>query len=299
MVFSLKNGRGSADALSRQPILQRLQQKAYQAYLDSHNGIAPPTRNDIFAPSPKDEDTDDLFIFSGKTHTVVTKTAPPMRASRSSKSTSPPVEPSPPPPVNYTSVPAFAGVHPSLVDQLHGFDGHLSARIQHAYHANHDDFALSLMRNPAHAYSAGPQEHRHAHPPRQDQMYQAQAQHQSTQQVYQQQQQQRQMNPTHMYHHSHTRDIMQSSSSSSSLSSAGAVYGIDAQSGSGHWPDPARVDYPEKHYPNPPPPQQPMHHYPGDGAYDGPGMGPDDIGLQETWASFMYQVGSPRPFLDN
>lgn len=256
------------------PILQRLQQKAHQIYLDSHNGMPPPMRNDIFSPSPKDEDQDELSIFSGKTRTIVKKTTPPACASRSSKSASPPVEPSP---RNFTAIPAFAGVHPSLVDQLRGFDGHLTAQIQNAYHVNHDDFALSLMGN----RPQGSQRHHHTRSPRQDQIHHSQ--NQNTHQAYQQ----HQMNPAHMYNYTSTHNVMRTSPSSSSSPIQGPGY--DSQSV--YWPDPVQVNQ----YSNSPQ-QQPMHYYPPDGAPGGPA---DDIGLQETWASFMYQVGSPRPFIDN
>ncbi|KAF8065271.1 fungal-specific transcription factor domain-containing protein [Lyophyllum atratum] len=105
------------------PIIQRLQTKAQQKFLDTNNGIPPGIPNDIFKPTPADNHNDELSIFSGRTHTVATKAhTPPTRA----------------PTVQHPQVPgadmqSFAGVHPSLVTELREFDGCIEAQIRDAW----------------------------------------------------------------------------------------------------------------------------------------------------------------------
>jgi hypothetical protein len=139
-----------------QPILQRLQRKAHQTYVDTHSGLPPTIHGDIF--SPRKEKKDELSIFSGQTHTVATKSAS-LRSSRSSSNLGAPpssaassssftaTDRSSPPRQNFTAIPSFATVHPNLVDELHCFDGRLNAQIHNAYYVNNDDFARTLLEN--------------------------------------------------------------------------------------------------------------------------------------------------------
>ncbi|KAF9463262.1 fungal-specific transcription factor domain-containing protein [Collybia nuda] len=129
------------------PIIQRLQMKAQQVYLDTNSGIPPSVPGDIFKLT-KPAEKDELSIFSGQTHTV------------STKMNTPPSHPHPSPSVNggtsssrassdsphqpYTDNPSFAGVHPSLVNELNAFDGHINAQIQNAYHVNDGAFAQPM-----------------------------------------------------------------------------------------------------------------------------------------------------------
>jgi hypothetical protein len=54
--------------------------------------------------------------------------------------------------------PLFAGVHPNLIAELHGLDGRLNARMQHAYYVDHDEFAGSLLESQGRLRrTAGPQ----------------------------------------------------------------------------------------------------------------------------------------------
>ncbi|KDQ56828.1 hypothetical protein JAAARDRAFT_36304 [Jaapia argillacea MUCL 33604] len=169
------------------PIIRRLHQKAHQALLDLHHGVEPTRQKDLFSPTPSDEKKDELSIFSGRTHTVETKTSNVSHASHSSSrgrrpqshrqgdsprdsstartpsatlsptasnsnpSTPPYVADSPP----ESHAQPFAGVHPSLVDQLQGFDGELNAQIHDAY----KDTSMRAWLEQTQALSQPPQHH--------------------------------------------------------------------------------------------------------------------------------------------
>jgi hypothetical protein len=121
------------------PILHRLSKKAVQVFEAARDGILPSViPNNIFEPSKPDAHNDELSIFSGKTHTLTTKAKPPRSSSMQSvaspssgrsSSQSPPHQ-------SFTDNPSFAGVHPSLVDELNVFDGHINAQIQNGYYPN-------------------------------------------------------------------------------------------------------------------------------------------------------------------
>ncbi|RDB28185.1 putative transcriptional regulatory protein C1F7.11c [Hypsizygus marmoreus] len=132
------------------PILRRLQMKAQQIYLETNSGIPPSIPNDIFKPTPTNDRKDELSIFSGQTHTVATvssksNTTPPSRARPSPQATSSrSSSDSPHAPVYTTDNPSFAGVHPSLVSELHQFDGQIAARVRDAYHMGDGVFAAPV-----------------------------------------------------------------------------------------------------------------------------------------------------------
>ncbi|TFK52991.1 hypothetical protein OE88DRAFT_1656749 [Heliocybe sulcata] len=142
------------------PIIRRLYDKASQTYVDvRQQGVEPP-RKDIFTPTRPDKPNDELSIFSGRTHTVATKSAPPSRSSGSARrhpsetasasvgsSVASPVDGSngtashAAPPVRSEASHSphsepYAGVHPALAHQLQGFEGQLSAQMHDAYYNN-------------------------------------------------------------------------------------------------------------------------------------------------------------------
>ncbi|KAF5392776.1 hypothetical protein D9757_001017 [Collybiopsis confluens] len=127
------------------PIVQRLLDKAQKVFFETSSGVPPSVPNDIFSPSGSAPD--EISVFSGKTHTVTTKVnrvsnhrSPSNGTSRGSES------PSGSPAQNFTTAnPSFAGVHPSLVQELNGFDGHIAAQLQNAYNNHHEDFNEVLM----------------------------------------------------------------------------------------------------------------------------------------------------------
>ncbi|KAG7442877.1 uncharacterized protein BT62DRAFT_904567 [Guyanagaster necrorhizus] len=124
------------------PIVRRLQGKAQKIYFDMRNGIAPTVGQDIFRPSTETEDDDEMHIFSGKTRTLTTKYPqrpnPPTRTLQSDSRV-----PSDSPP--QTNNPSFTGVHPNLVHELNGFEGHIRAQIESAYQQGNEVFAQALM----------------------------------------------------------------------------------------------------------------------------------------------------------
>ncbi|KAF9011964.1 fungal-specific transcription factor domain-containing protein [Cyathus striatus] len=130
------------------PILKRLQSKAQQAFRDTNSGI-PAT---IFSPT-KQEEADELSIFSGKTHTVQTSTKPSAGSPRTTRNSpqsrnavaSSSRASSGSPQQSFTDNPSFAGVHPSLVSELHGFDGQIKKQIESAYQANTDAFGSAML----------------------------------------------------------------------------------------------------------------------------------------------------------
>ncbi|KAK0220929.1 hypothetical protein EDD85DRAFT_983666 [Armillaria nabsnona] len=124
------------------PIVKRLQGKAQKIYFDMRNGIAPTVGKDIFRPSTENDDDDEMHIFSGKTRTLTTKYPPrPNPQSRSPQSDSRAPSDSPP----QTNNLSFTGVHPSLVHELNGFDGHIRAQIESAYEQGNEVFAQALL----------------------------------------------------------------------------------------------------------------------------------------------------------
>ncbi|RXW22261.1 hypothetical protein EST38_g3612 [Candolleomyces aberdarensis] len=131
------------------PILKRLQMKAQQVYRDVHSGLPPKIANDIFRPSGEDE-KDELLIFSGKTTTVTTKTAGGNPRSTSSSPQNMPASraASGSPGQVFTDNPSFANVHPSLVNELNMFDGHIRAQIQNAHRAGGDVFGVPMAVDP-------------------------------------------------------------------------------------------------------------------------------------------------------
>ncbi|TEB32701.1 hypothetical protein FA13DRAFT_1662397 [Coprinellus micaceus] len=138
------------------PILKRLQTKAQQVYRDVHSGLPPKVANDIFRPSGAEEEKDELSIFSGKTTTLTTKVSASggtvsnggspqssngnMAASRAGSGS--------PGHTFTTDNPSFANVHPSLVNELNMFDGHIRAQIQNAHRAAGDVFGIPMAVDP-------------------------------------------------------------------------------------------------------------------------------------------------------
>ncbi|KAJ3978698.1 hypothetical protein F5890DRAFT_1559842, partial [Lentinula detonsa] len=101
--------------------------------------------DDIFRPS--ETGSDEISVFSGKTHTVTTKARTPSGRSPGSNgsarsSQSPTGSPSQ---TFSTTNPSFAGVHPTLVQELNTFDGHIIAQLQDAYNNHHTKFNEVLM----------------------------------------------------------------------------------------------------------------------------------------------------------
>ncbi|KAE9406550.1 hypothetical protein BT96DRAFT_875520 [Gymnopus androsaceus JB14] len=129
------------------PIVQRLLAKAQKIFFDTSNGIPPTIANDIFRPT--ETVADEISVFSGKTHTVTTKVsnrASNPRSPAASSSARSSQSPSNSPPQTYaTTNPSFANVHPSLVQELNGFDGHITAQLQNAYNNNNTTFNEVLM----------------------------------------------------------------------------------------------------------------------------------------------------------
>ncbi|KAK7062843.1 deoxycytidyl transferase [Paramarasmius palmivorus] len=138
------------------PIIQRLQNKAQKVFYETCNGVPPAIPNDIFKSSAENEINDEMSIFGGKTHTLARKSGPAARASSASRSQSSNNSPrgsqspsSGSPQQSYTTTdPNFAGVHPSLVHELNGFDGTINAQIQNAYKADSVRFTQTLMGQP-------------------------------------------------------------------------------------------------------------------------------------------------------
>ncbi|KAJ3746408.1 hypothetical protein DFH05DRAFT_1394703 [Lentinula detonsa] len=127
------------------PIVQRLLDKAQKVFYDTCNGVPPAISDDIFRPS--ETGSDEISVFSGKTHTVTTKARTPSGRSPGSNgsarsSQSPTGSPSQ---TFSTTNPSFAGVHPTLVQELNTFDGHIIAQLQDAYNNHHTKFNEVLM----------------------------------------------------------------------------------------------------------------------------------------------------------
>ncbi|KAJ7846436.1 hypothetical protein B0H14DRAFT_3086306 [Mycena olivaceomarginata] len=120
------------------PILHRLSKKAVQVFEEAaRNGAPSIIPNNIFQPSRPDAPNDELSIFSGKTHTLTTKAKPARAASVPSVSSPSSTRSlSDSPRQILTDHPSFAGVHPSLVNELNVFDGTINAQIQNGYYPN-------------------------------------------------------------------------------------------------------------------------------------------------------------------
>ncbi|KAJ7031566.1 hypothetical protein C8F04DRAFT_959994 [Mycena alexandri] len=120
------------------PILHRLSKRAVQAFEDARNGAPAIIPNNIFEPSRPDARDDELSIFSGKTHTLTTKSKNPRPAATPLPTSSPASNrsQSDSPSQIFTDNPSFAGVHPSLVNELNVFDGTINAQIQSGYYPN-------------------------------------------------------------------------------------------------------------------------------------------------------------------
>ncbi|KAK1236247.1 hypothetical protein PQX77_000509 [Marasmius sp. AFHP31] len=133
------------------PIIRRLQAKAQKVFFETCKGVPPPIPNDILKPSSENNVDDEMSIFGGKTHTVTTKVVPLSRGSSTPKTSGTPRgSQSPPmgsPHQSFTTTnPSFAGVHPSLVSELNGFDGTINAQLQSAYKMDSDVFTRTLMQ---------------------------------------------------------------------------------------------------------------------------------------------------------
>ena len=126
------------------PILKRLQGKAQQAYRDANSGLPPKIPNDIFQPSnPGEETKDELSIFSGKTHTLLTAkstSSPVASSSTPSSSSNKSRSSSDSPQLVMPDNPSFKGVHPSLVSELNVFNGLIKKQLENAYKAGGDVF---------------------------------------------------------------------------------------------------------------------------------------------------------------
>ncbi|KAF9485642.1 hypothetical protein BDN70DRAFT_870940 [Pholiota conissans] len=147
-LFQTASGYGGR-AVKFLPILRRLQMKAHQALREANSGNPPSIPNDIFKPSKPGNKKDEMSIFSGKTHTVTTKTttSPPSNRDTTialSSSGSSSRASSDSPSQIFVDNPQFANVHPSLVSELSTFHGHIKAQIQNA-HRNGELYADTPM----------------------------------------------------------------------------------------------------------------------------------------------------------
>ncbi|KAF8878064.1 fungal-specific transcription factor domain-containing protein [Infundibulicybe gibba] len=135
------------------PIIQRLQEKAQQTRHAARTGMPQGVHNDIFKPSDSNEAADELSIFSGKTHTLNTKvsTSTPSHSPRAASGSAIPAPSSrgssDSPKQAYTDNPSFAGVHPSLVQELHGFDVRINSQVQDAYRANVGAYSQPMVED--------------------------------------------------------------------------------------------------------------------------------------------------------
>jgi len=114
------------------PILERLLQKAEQAYSTATPAV---TRRDIFSSTNPKAPKDELSIFSGQVNKVATKApaAPSSGRSTHSLANSAP-NPSPPPAVqgDLRSPQAYSNIHPSLREQWSSFEGDLNTQLHNA-----------------------------------------------------------------------------------------------------------------------------------------------------------------------
>ena len=129
--------------------------------MDTNSGISPSIPGDIFRPTPAGgERKDELSIFSGKTHTITTKAAlrtHPTTVTTSSLSGSPSSISDSLKESTHLSVPgdnpSFTNVHPSLVMELRGFDGHIASQIREVYGTSNTGYA-SIIEAPLQEYSS-------------------------------------------------------------------------------------------------------------------------------------------------
>ena len=155
--------------------------KAQQAYRDANNGLSLKIPNDIFKPShPEEETKDELSIFSGKTHTLLTTkstSSSPSTVNTPSSSSNKSRSSSDSPQLVMPDNPSFKGVHPSLVSELNVFNGFIKRQLENAYKAGGEVFGGGepMVVDSGDAGGA----HRHQQP---TQMH-AVRQHQPTQQV--------------------------------------------------------------------------------------------------------------------
>ena len=185
------------------PILKRLQVKAQQAYRDANSGVPPKIPNDIFKPSnPEEETKDELSIFSGKTHTLLTaKSTPPavpntVGTPSSTKSRSSSDSPQLVMPDN----PSFKGVHPSLVSELNVFNGFIKRQLENAYKAGGEVFGGEPMVVDGQEGSGGGVRH-HQQSAQMHVVRQQHQQHQQSQQYQNQQPQQVMYQPDYQRQH--------------------------------------------------------------------------------------------------
>ncbi|KAG9313765.1 hypothetical protein JVU11DRAFT_6124 [Chiua virens] len=134
LVCSVMLHRALADGTRTQPILQRLLQKAEQAYSTAKPSVI--RDGDIFSPSTEPKPKDELSIFSGRINTVATKSS-----SSSSNVVVTPVQsassdsPSPGGVAGHPSqpsMPRFTTLHPTLRDQWASFEGDLNTQLTNA-----------------------------------------------------------------------------------------------------------------------------------------------------------------------
>ncbi|KAF8128761.1 hypothetical protein EV363DRAFT_1340522, partial [Boletus edulis] len=121
------------------PILQRLLQKAEQAYNTAKPAVV--RKRDIFSPSMEPKPKDELSIFSGRINTVTTKASSSfVRNARSGARDSPDTkpdlsqQPAPSMPVASNNPPmsSFTALHPTLRDQWTNFEGDLNMQLTDA-----------------------------------------------------------------------------------------------------------------------------------------------------------------------
>ncbi|KIJ63588.1 hypothetical protein HYDPIDRAFT_175933 [Hydnomerulius pinastri MD-312] len=158
------------------PILQRLLQKAEQAYSTATPAVI--RNKDIFSPSSQAGPKDELSIFSGQINKVATKVpvlsaspspgmprSPGAADSSGSHQPSPVIMDSPP-------IPAFTSLHPNLRDQWQTFDGDLNTQLSNAqrddYYTDADMHVVSAEEPRAIAIVA---DDRSQPPPAQHQLY--------------------------------------------------------------------------------------------------------------------------------
>ncbi|KAJ3761423.1 hypothetical protein EV360DRAFT_37822, partial [Lentinula raphanica] len=307
------------------PIVQRLLEKAQRIF---YNGVPPAIPNDIFRPS--DTGSDEISVFSGKTHTVATKTrTPSVRSPGSNGSARSSQSPSGSPSQTFsTTNPSFAGVHPTLVQELNTFDGHINAQLHDAYRNNHAKFNEQqlLQHRPPATQPAIHQSHRPHHPTGsgrsdssnqpQHEMYAIPIEYINHHQITSPTSSDTPISPTSVptsRHHHH---------SDSTVYEAHHEYHQQSRpqtQGGNYWPHErhsSAVDGAVYHDMQQPPHHNlhhptyyhqghqghvPLHisnthqHYTPEAAMQG--MAAEDPRLQETWTSYMYKVSHPLNFL--
>lgn len=125
-------------AMPWKPILERLLQKAEQAY---RTAIPTVTRRDIFSNTGPKEPKDELSIFSGQVNKVATKAPPPRSSGRPSHSPQNNAQiPSQSPTVQGELSPpeAYSNMHPLLREQWSRFEGDLNTQLYNARRDSYD-----------------------------------------------------------------------------------------------------------------------------------------------------------------